>query len=166
MEATRKNLRARAKEAAGVDLWLLGAVLLLCGLGLVAVLSASSVLAETRYGDAYYLFKRQAISLGLGLALMVVCRFLPPRLYRIGAYPFLFLCLALLVSVLLPGLGSTAGGATSWLRYGTWSFQPSELAKLALVLFLAYSMAKKGERMREFSIGMVPISSSPDCSSA
>jgi len=156
MTENRSRYRAMARQAASVDLWLLGSVLLLCGLGLIMVMSASSVLAEGRYNDAYFLFKHQVLSLGLGLVLMILCRFLPVSLYAKLIYPILLLSLAGLILVFVPGVGLTAGGATRWLRLGSGSLQPSEPAKLALVLFLAYSMAKKKESMGSFSIGLLP----------
>jgi len=156
MAAAKPRYRALAREVASFDPWLLTAVLALCGVGLVMVLSASSVLAASRHHDAYHLFKRQCLSLGLGLGMMTLCRFLPLGFYRRLAYPALIACLALLALVLIPGLGHQAGGATRWLGLGGFSLQPSEAAKLALVLFLAYSMAKKGDKMADFSIGIVP----------
>ncbi len=156
MAAERRTYRALAKEVAQFDMWLLAPVLLLAGIGLVMVLSASSILAESRYGDAYYFLKRQALSLGLGLTLMTACRFLPVRFYNLVVYPGLLFCLGLLVMVLIPDVGYSAGGATRWLRFGLFSIQPSEAAKLALVLYLAYSMAKKQDKMEIFSVGIVP----------
>ncbi len=64
--------------------------------------------------------------------------------------------MGLLLAVLLTGLGHTAGGATRWLRLGSLTLQPSEIARMALILYLAYSMSKKQDRIREFSIGFVP----------
>ena len=72
------------------------------------------------------------------------------------AVPLVLVSLALLVCVHLPGLGHSAGGATRWLRLGSMTFQPSELAKISLVLWLARSLAKKQERMRLFSVGFLP----------
>ncbi|MBW1711956.1 MAG: putative lipid II flippase FtsW [Deltaproteobacteria bacterium] len=156
MAPPRRRLPAKALEAAGFDLWLLAPVLLLCGVGLIMVLSASSVLAENCYQDAYYFFKKQCLSLGLGLGLMALARFVKTSVLAVLVYPILFVCLGLLVMVLLPGVGSTVGGATSWLRYGSFSLQPSELAKIGLCLYLAYSMAKKQDNMGRWSIGLAP----------
>lgn len=156
MTSDRKTYRALAREVAQFDLWLLVPVLLLAGIGLVMVMSASSILAQSRYGDPYFFVKRQAMFLLLGTGLMVLCRYLPLRLYQILVYPALALALGLMIAVLLPGIGFTAGGATRWLHFGWFSIQPSEFAKPALVLYLAYSMAKKQDRMGQFSVGMAP----------
>ena len=118
MAAPRPRYRALAREVASYDPWLLTAVLALCGIGLVMVLSASSVLAASRYHDAFHLFKRQCLSLGLGLGLMTLCRFLPLGFYRRLAYPALIASLILLGLVLIPGLGHQAGGAPYQGRLG------------------------------------------------
>ncbi len=151
-----KSRANRAVEAAGFDLWLLAPVVILCGVGLLMVMSASSVLAEVRYDDAYFLLKKQGLSLGLGLAVMISCLFIRTSLLRSQVYPLLLVSLTLLVLVFLPGLGRTAGGATSWLKLGGVSLQPSEVAKLSLCLYLAYSMAKNRESMDRFSVGLLP----------
>ena len=151
-----KSRANRAMEAAGFDLWLLAPVVILCGVGLLMVMSASSVLAEVRYNDTYFLFKKQALALGVGLAVMVGCLFVKTSLLRSQVYPLLLVSLTLLVMVFVPGLGRSAGGATSWLRVAGVSLQPSELAKLSLCLYLAYSMAKNRENMDRFSVGMLP----------
>ena len=153
-KAERK--KNRALEAAGFDLWLLAPVVILCGVGLLMVMSASSVLAEVRYDDTYHLFKKQALSLGLGLTVMVACLFIKTSLLRSQVYPLLLVSLTLLILVFVPGLGRSAGGATSWLRVAGFSLQPSEVAKLSLCLYLAYSMAKNRGNMDRFSVGLLP----------
>ncbi|MEW5734206.1 MAG: putative lipid II flippase FtsW, partial [Thermodesulfobacteriota bacterium] len=81
---------------------------------------------------------------------------LPYRVYKKLAYPILFSAIGMLLLVHVPGISLTAGGATRWIKLGPVSFQPSEMARLSLVIFLAYSMAKKREAMGEFSIGVIP----------
>jgi cell division protein FtsW len=72
------------------------------------------------------------------------------------AYPALLCAIALLIAVLIPGIGSTAGGARRWIRLPGFSLQPAELAKLALVVYLAYSLAKKRDKVKVFSVGFLP----------
>jgi cell division protein FtsW len=72
------------------------------------------------------------------------------------AYPLLGLSLALLAVIQFTDLGLSAGGAVRWMRLGSFSFQPSELARIALVIYLAYSMEKKSEQIKNFAIGFVP----------
>ncbi len=131
-------------------------VVLLMGLGLVAVYSASSQLALDRMGDGYFYLRRQALFCFLGLAIMIAAKSTPYTLFSKLAYPLLVISSVLLIVLLVPGLGHKAGGACRWLRFGDFSFQPSELAKLSLALYLAYSMSKKGSDMELFSKGLLP----------
>ncbi len=156
MARNAKTRGNKALEAAGFDLWLLAPVIILCGVGLLMVMSASSDLAELRYHDAYYFLKKQGLALGVGLLIMVSCLFIKTSLLKAQVYPLLMLSVTLLILVFVPGLGRAAGGATSWLRLGGFSIQPSELAKLSLCLYLAYSMAKNREGMVRFSVGLLP----------
>lgn len=156
MVPINRDLPKKALDAAGIDPWILGSVLLLCGIGLITVLSASTAPAEGRYNDPQYLFKRQAVYMGLGLAVMVVCRFIKTDLYRRLSYPILMVCAGLMILVFVPGIGRTVGGNTSWLRFAGLSLQPSEIVKLGLVVYLAYSMAKKVEVMASFTVGVLP----------
>ncbi len=140
----------------GYDYLLLIPALLLLGFGLVFVYSASSSLAEYKLGDSYYYLKKQAVFCLVGLFFMILAKNIPSALYRKLAYPALFLSFALLVLLFVPGIGAKVGGSSRWLRFAGLSFQPSELAKLTLSLYLAYSMAKQGPNMSRFSIGFLP----------
>lgn len=138
------------------DYILLVPTLMLLVLGLVATYSASSFLAEHRWGDSYFYLKRQGIFCLVGIGLMIVAKNIPTALYRKLVYPVLIFSLLLLVLLLIPGISTKVGGSSRWLRYGDLSFQPSELAKLALSIYIAYSMAKKGSKMGVFSKGFLP----------
>jgi cell division protein FtsW len=81
---------------------------------------------------------------------------IPVRLYRILAYPALVISFILLVMLFFPGMGRSVGGACRWLRIAGFSLQPSELAKLSLAIYIAYSMSKKGTNMSSFSQGLLP----------
>ncbi len=149
-------MSAKKNELRGTDYWILMPTILLAGLGLVFIYSSSSFVAEHRMGDSYYFLKRQGVFCLLGLFLLIVAKNVPPRIWEKCAYPLLVLSLGLLTVLLIPGMGMTAGGATRWLSFYGFSFQPSELAKLSLAVYIAYSMAKKGPEMRSFSKGLLP----------
>jgi cell division protein FtsW len=87
---------------------------------------------------------------------LVVCLYLPSTAYRRLAYPLLALTALFLFAVLIPGIGASRGGARRWLMVGGLTFQPAELAKLAMVIYLAHSMARKEEKMETFSVGVLP----------
>jgi len=152
---TTRTVSARA-YAAGQDVQLLFPVLFLVGIGIVMVYSASSALAVKRFGSDYYFLKKQAVFALVGICTLIVCRHVPYTAFRPLAYPLLVLSVALLGLVLLSPFGVTAGGSSRWLRLGPVNFQPSEFARLALIVYLAYSMERKADKIREFSIGFLP----------
>ena len=138
------------------DVQLLFPVLFLVGIGIVMVYSASSAVAIKKFGSDYFFLKKQALFAFAGVVVLVVSRHFPYRYYRVLAYPLLGLSLVLLAVIQFTNLGLSVGGSIRWLRLGSFSFQPSELARIALVIYLAYSMEKKRERIKNFSIGFIP----------
>src|SRR5215831_2449945 len=137
------------------DLLLLASVLSLVSLGLVMVYSASAITAQEKLGDSFYYLKRQALAAGLGLFAMTVALRIGYRRFARLVYPLLVCALALMAAVLLPGVGTTVGGARRWIRLLGFSIQPAEIVKLAWVLYLAYSLAQKREKVALFSIGFL-----------
>jgi cell division protein FtsW len=135
------------------DLWLLGAVLALLSIGTVAIYASTATFAGQRFGDASYFLDRQIVFLGLGgFALWFGASFDYRRLYRL-TYPLLLGSLALLaVTLTMPPLN----GARRWIFLGPVTVQPVELAKLALVTYLAYSLRRKEEKVKSFTVGFVP----------
>jgi cell division protein FtsW len=154
--AARRAIRDEPRAPAAwpqVDPLLLGAVLLLVAVGLVFVYSASAV-RQAAQGDEFHHLKRQLLAAGLGLGLLVAAvRAGTERLARL-AYPLMGL--AVLLLLLVPVVGRSAGGAQRWIPLGPLNLQPSELAKVALVLYLAQSLARKRDKVRLFSIGLLP----------
>jgi cell division protein FtsW len=125
-------------------------------LGVVMVYSASAVYAGARLGDGLWFFKRQAGAAAAGVAVVLLVMRVGYRRFELLAVPLVILSLALLVFLQFPGLGHAAGGARRWMKLGSLIFQPSEIAKISLVLWLARSLAKKQERIRLFSVGFLP----------
>ncbi len=147
--------RAPANRTA-YDIQLLFPALFLVGIGIVMVYSASSALALKKFGSDYFFLKKQAIFALAGAVLLVTCRHFPYKFYRHLAYPGLVLSIVFLIAVFIPYFGVSAGGAARWLRIGQLTFQPSEFARIALVIYLAYSLEKKGNRLKDFTIGFLP----------
>jgi cell division protein FtsW len=129
---------------------LAGISTLLIGLGLIMVLSASSVQSLANGGTAYTLFQRQLVGVAVGLPVMWVASRLPPRAFRMLAYPLLAVSVLGLVVALIPGVGVQAGGAARWISVGPFQLQPSEFAKFAFVLWGADLLARK-ERMGQIT---------------
>ena len=142
--------------ALNYDITLLFSVLFLVGIGIVMVYSASSALALKNFSSDYYFLKRQAFFSLMGMLALVACGHIPLSVYRSLAYPLLATALILLLLVPFSNLGVTAGGAKRWLSIMSVSFQPAEIARLAMVIYLAYSMSKKQENIKDFSIGFLP----------
>jgi cell division protein FtsW len=156
----RRRGRVAAKPAGrrtGVFVGLLAIVVLLCVLGLVMVMSASSVVGLYQFGSTWYFVKRQAIWLVVGLAVMVVTMRIDYRVWRRLAVPVLSGSTVLLVLVLIPGIGREVYGSTRWLGYGPVQIQPSEFAKLGLLLFVADLLARRHHRITDLRITLKPV---------
>ena len=155
-----KRMEAAAKEAGRgpIDVPFLLLVLLLTGVGLIMLLSASFPSAYYESGDPLYYFKRQAAFATLGLAAMVVIGRINYARFRGVAKIALGISIALLVAVIIPGVGITSHGATRWLGIPgtTMRFQPSEIAKLGVILYFADSISKKKDKMRTLRYGILP----------
>jgi cell division protein FtsW len=155
--AGSKVARERSRRPAlRYDPVLLGAVLALTTLGVVMVYSASAVYAGARLGDGLWFVKRQLLGAALGLVALFFAMKVGYKRLEALAVPLVFLSLLLLVLVQVPGLGHAAGGARRWMRLGGFTFQPSELAKIALVLWLGRSLSRKQDRIALFSVGFLP----------
>ncbi len=145
-----------AQRAAGpMDPVMAAIVVALVGFGVVMVYSASTVEATVQHHDPQFFLKRQvAYAIASLVLLFGLSRVDYHRLYKL-TYPVLFTTGALLLACVV-GLGHSGGGATRWLALGPIHIQPAEMAKLALVLWLAYSLAKKAERVKTFTVGFLP----------
>jgi len=139
------------------DSLLLFAVLALAGFGLVLIYSASSVVALEMVGDAAYFVKRQMMWFGLGLAGMWIASRIHYATWRRLTPALLLLAAVLLVLVLVPGIGRVINGARRWISIGgILQFQPVEMAKLALIFYLANFLTNRRDGVRSFQLGLVP----------
>ena len=143
------------RSVGGIDPILAALAIALVGFGVIMVFSASAVEATVSFGDAQYYLKRQVVYGIAAVVLMFVVARIDYHRLRPITYPILALVTLLLLAC-VAGFGHSGGGATRWLSLGPVHIQPSEMAKLALVLWLAYSLAKKRERVKSFSVGMLP----------
>ena len=136
---------------------LLGIITTLNLLGMVMVLSASSVTALDTYGSSWYVAMRQAMWLGIGVLMCVLVMRVDYHRWRPHALPALGGSVLLLVLVLVPGVGMNVNGASRWLGYGPFSLQPSELAKLTVLLFVADLLARRAAWMHDVRLTLVPV---------
>lgn len=137
------------------DPLLLGIVVALIAFGVVMVFSASAVFASQRFGDGHLFLVRQTIYAGVAIPLMLVVSRIDYHRLRVLTYPILGLSTLLLIYVAL-GFGHSAGGAARWISVGPIHVQPAEMAKVAMILWLAYSLSKKQEAIRTFKVGILP----------
>ena len=150
------NQRPRIVRTFGSDPWLVLAVAALVSLGTVMVFNVSYFPGGDAFGDPLHFFRKHLVSIATGIGLCVLTMRMGSDRFRALAYPLLVVATVAMVLVLVPGIGSVRSGARRWLPLGPLTFQPSELAKFALVLYLARSLARRGERVREFWHGIVP----------
>jgi cell division protein FtsW len=137
------------------DWVLLGAVAMLVALGIVMVLDVTYFYGQERYGNALLFFWRHVVAVAAGAAAFVMAARLPLGLYRRAAVPAIACALLALVLVLTP-LGAAHAGARRWFLVGGMSLQPSEWAKLAVVVYLARYFARRRDRRDDFRRGMLP----------
>jgi cell division protein FtsW len=150
------NQKPRLAMSFGPDPWLVLGVAALVGLGTVMVFNVSYFYGREQFGDPMHFARKHAISVGLGIAAAFLASRLSSARYRQLAYPLLGVAVFLLVAVLVPHVGVRRSGAQRWFPLGPLSFQPTEVAKFAVVLYLASSLTRKGERVRELVFGVVP----------
>lgn len=151
-------MRIEINQRGQYDKTLLFAILMLLVISVVMVYSSSSVVALTTYDDSAFFMKRQLLWAAVGLAFLTLAMRIDHR--RLSDQRVVLAIMAisfiLLAVTLVPGIGRLVNGSRRWLRFGMMSFQPVELAKFAIVVYLSYYIAKKGERIRDFMNGMVP----------
>lgn len=147
----------RAYVSAPPDAVLFAVVAILVGIGLVMIFSASSALAYEAYHDSAYYLKRQLIWLVISLGAAYGAYSIDYHKWKKIAPVLLLLSTLSLVLVLIPHVGVLANGARRWLGAGPISIQPSEFAKLALVLYLAAVLSTRGERITSLAKGLFPL---------
>jgi len=139
------------------DYLLLACTIALLVLGTLMVYSASFAVAHNEFQDDAYFLIRQLASVTVGTAGLLVAMRVDYRRLRFWSLLILIVAIGLLILVLVPGVGLRSYGAVRWLRLGPVQVQPSEIAKLALVLYLADWMARRGPRVGSFFNGLLPF---------
>jgi cell division protein FtsW len=136
---------------------LLVATAMLVIAGLLAVYSSSFAVGYHLYNDANFFIARQAVFALIGVGVMVFFMRLDYNRLRALSVPMLVLALAGLLLVLIPGIGGARNGASRWLEFGPVSVQPSEWAKLAIIVYISAWLASRGQDINKFSLGFVPF---------
>jgi cell division protein FtsW len=126
-------------------------------LGLLTVYTSSFAVGYLEYGDTNYFVARQAIFSLVGLAALVFFMRLDYHYLKVLSVPMMAVALLGLLAVLIPGLGVERNGASRWLEVGPLSVQPSEFAKLAVIVYISAWLASRGDQISKFSLGFVPF---------
>lgn len=131
-------------------------VTVLIAIGIVMIYSASAIYAYGNMHDSLYFLKRHLIYLSVGLVMMFMVMSIDINLLRKMAKPLMIITIILLIAVLIPHIGRQTAGARRWFKFGLLNFQPSELAKITIILYMAEFIARKGTEMKSFIYGCLP----------
>lgn len=139
------------------DFYILFIVLLLLSIGIIMVFSSSNVRAYYDYGDSFYFLKRQLLWCFIGIIAMIF--FMNYDYHHLKQYEEIIVIgmILLLILVLVPGIGKIVNDARRWIGVGSLTFQPSELAKLGMIIYLAAGLERKGDKIKSFSMGVLPF---------
>ncbi len=160
MTALTAQMNARREAGSKLerwDPWLLGAVIALIIAGIIMVYSASVTLAERSTGNSMYFLMRQLAHVALGLGVMWIVAQSRVRNWEHAGPLLLIAAIALLIAVLIPGVGAQINGSTRWIRLGGFNVQPSELAKIFMVIYVAGYLVRKQEELRNFTQGILMV---------
>lgn len=141
------------------DKILLVIVFILLTFGLIMISSAGIIYGETRFGDDYYFFNHQLLYGVLpGIGVLYLMQKIDYHVWKKLAVPIFFAAVIFLVLVFVPGVGSRVYGASRWIKLGPFSFQPSEMAKLATIIYLAAWLESRGtSRIKDLFEGLLPF---------
>ena len=140
-----------------VDYLLFIAVITLILFGLIMIFSASSIWAEYKFNDSFKYVKQQGLFIIIGIILMHIVSKIDYKWYYKKTNLILLICLFLLVLVLIPGIGSVRNGSRSWFGIGSFGIQPSEFAKLGLIIFTAKYLSQNDKFLKDIRKGVIPI---------
>lgn len=152
--ALQKNREDKAPDAV-----LLLVTLILVTMGTAMIYSSSSIIALEKFKDGQYFLKKQILFVFMGLIALVMLSKIPYVQLKKYAYPGIAVCILLLALLFVPNVGSKRGGATRWMDLGLFSFQVTEMVKIALVVFLAHFLSRKVHQLKKFTRGiLLPLS--------
>ena len=140
-----------------IFIYLFFAVLILSLFGLVMIYSSSYVWAEYKFNDAYKYVKQQGLFLFVGIFLMLFVSKIDYSIYKNKAWQIFGVCVLLLILVLIPGIGKVRNGSRSWFGIGAFGVQPSEFAKLSLIILTSKYLSNSNKFVKDIKRGVIPI---------
>ena len=148
----KKAIKSSTKQ---IDFILLIVIILLLGLGIIMVLSASAPSALSETGNSYTYVTKQAIFAVIGFGVMYILSKFDYRIFKNFYWPIYWISVAILLLVIIPGIGASANGATRWIDLGFTQFQPSELTKIGMIVFYAGYLTDHKNELRSFKKGFI-----------
>ncbi len=143
-------------ETRGVRRSIFLIVSILVAIGIVMIYSASAIYADSAMGDSLYFLKRHLAYLAIGIVMMLCAMAVDINKFKEIAKPLMLVTIFLLAVVLIPHIGRETAGARRWFRFGPVNFQPSELAKVAIILYMADLVSRRGIAMKNIFYGYLP----------
>jgi cell division protein FtsW len=141
-----------------IDSKLISTIFILITFGLVMIASAGISYSRSRFGDPYYFFKHQLFyGVMPGILILYITQKINYNFWKKFSFPLFVLSIIFLILVFVPGFGSKVYGASRWLRLGIFSFQPSEMLKLSIIIYLAAWLESRSEKVKDFYEGFVPF---------
>ena len=139
------------------DKWLFFTVLILMTFGVLMIYSSSYIWAEYRFDNQFHYVIYQGAFVIIGIVLMIVLSKIPHEIYYKSANKLLLIAFILLILVLIPGIGKVRNGSRSWFGIGGFGVQPSEFAKLSLIVFASKYLEKSNKFLKDYKRGVIPI---------
>ena len=140
-----------------LHIYLFFAVLILCIFGLIMIYSSSYIWAEYKFNDSLKYVKQQGLFLIIGTLIMYLISKVDYRVYKDNAWKLFIICVVLLILVLIPGIGSVRNGSRSWFGIGSFGIQPSEFAKLSLIILTSNYLTNSNKFIKDIKKGVIPI---------
>lgn len=150
------QLNTLDKKVKSPDWWILFSTMLLVCIGIIMVFSSSQYFTQYSYGDSFYYLKRQLVNAGVGLAAMLIAYLVNYKFYKACAWYIYGSVLFILVLLLFGGNSVESQGAVRWIDLGFTTFQPSELAKVAMVIVMAAFFSTRPKAAKSFKYGFLP----------
>lgn len=156
--AMQNNYLQAQAQSSPHNMWLIFVIMLLVGLGLVMIVSASTSIADRQFNDPLYYFWRQAVATAIGFCIALACLKIPLSVWNVLSTPLLVLGLILLVLVIIPNVGTEINGSSRWLYVGPLSIQASEYIKFFFIAYLAaYIVRHHADVKNNFTGFIIPI---------
>lgn len=140
-----------------MEITLFISVILISIFGIIMIYSSSYIWAEYKYNDPYKYLKNQSLFFIIGIVLMLIVSKIDYKKYFKYSNKILIICITLLILVLIPGIGTIRNGSRSWFGIGSFGVQPSEFAKLGLIIFTSKYLSNNPNSMKNFKKGVLPI---------